>query len=357
MGINKILNLLQQKQLDAIIIANGYNIRYLSGFTGATGYLFISEETQVLLTDGRYTTQAREECRGVEVELAPNVSSYGTLLNDLLSRESCRNAGYEDQIMTCASFQLLRQACASVQEWIPLSGEVDRLRMIKTTEELDKIGAAQKIADQGFAHMLDILKPGMTELEAANELEYFLKKQGASGLSFETIMASGLHSAMPHAVPGQKKLASGDFVTMDFGCIYEGYCSDMTRTVVLGKANDRQKEIYDVVLAAQEAALDYLKAGVTGAQADAVARDMIAKAGYGEYFGHSLGHGVGLYIHEEPRLSVADKTQLEADMVVTVEPGIYIPDFGGVRIEDMIAVKENGIHNFASSTKELLEIC
>ena len=200
------------------------------------------------------------------------------------------------------------------------------------------------------------MKPGMTELEAAAELEYLMKQEGAEDLSFNTIVASGLNSSMPHAIPGTKQFEKGDFITFDFGCKYKGYCSDMTRTVVLGKASDKQKEIYNVVLKAQLAGLDALKAGKSGASVDKVARDIIADAGYGEYFGHGLGHSVGLFIHENPRLSPSDDTILKENMIETVEPGIYVPGLGGVRIEDMVVVTKEGHINLAHSPKELIEL-
>ena len=227
---------------------------------------------------------------------------------------------------------------------------------IKTEEELTYLARAEEIGDKAFEKLLKVVKPGMTELEVAAELEYLMKKEGAEDLSFNTIIASGLNSSMPHAIPGYKKLEVGDFVTCDFGCKYKGYCSDMTRTFVLGKASEKQKEIYNVVLKAQLAGLAAVKAGVSGSSVDKVSRDIIAEAGYGEYFGHGLGHSVGLFIHESPRLSPSDDTILQAGMIETVEPGIYVPGFGGVRIEDMVVVTEDGCRNLAHSPKELIEV-
>ena len=210
--------------------------------------------------------------------------------------------------------------------------------------------------DEAFSYILNELKPGVTELQIAAKLEYFMRSHGAEGTSFDTIVASGYHSAMPHAVPTEKPLENGDFVTMDFGCRYQGYCSDMTRTVVIGKADPRQKEIYQIVLEAQQAALEGLRPGMTGTEGDRLARDVIEKAGYGEYFGHGLGHSVGLEIHEKPALSTRDETVLLPGMIETVEPGIYIPGFGGVRIEDMVVLTETGIRNLTTSPKELIEL-
>ena len=230
------------------------------------------------------------------------------------------------------------------------------MRAVKEPWELERIRRAEAIGDAAFARVLPLLKPGLTELEVAAELEYQMKLLGAEGLSFDTIVASGLNSSMPHAVPGEKKLEAGDFVTMDFGCRYQGYCSDMTRTVVLGKAGQRQKEIYETVRKAQEAALLVIRAGIRGKEADRAAREVIGEAGYGAFFGHSLGHSLGLFIHEQPSLSPSSEKILLPGMVETVEPGIYVPGFGGVRIEDLVLVTETGCENLTSSPKEMIEL-
>ena len=237
-----------------------------------------------------------------------------------------------------------------------LGEEVNLLRCIKTEEELEKVAKAEAIGDQAFQKILGDIKPGVTELTIAAKLDYYMRELGAEGNSFDTIVASGLHSAMPHAVPTAKKLEKGDFITMDFGCRYDGYCSDMTRTVVLGEASSKQKEIYGIVLKAQMAALEQICAGKTVSEVDQVARGLIAEAGYGEYFGHGLGHSVGLFIHEEPRLSPKCHSVLQKNMTMTVEPGIYIPEFGGVRIEDLVVITEKGCRNLAHSPKELIEL-
>ena len=290
-----------------------------------------------------------EECRG---------HNRQTILKECMEKENVSgdfHMGYEDQSMLCCDFDKLRKELP-VQTWTPLGSRIDDLRQVKTKEELEYLAKAEEIGDKAFAEFLKIVKPGMTELEAAAELEYLMKKEGAEDLSFNTIIASGLNSSMPHAIPGYKKLEEGDFVTCDFGCKYKGYCSDMTRTFVLGKASDKQKEIYNVVLKAQLAGLAAVKAGVSGASVDKVARDIITEAGYGDCFGHGLGHSVGLFIHESPRLSPSDDTILKANMIETVEPGIYVPGFGGVRIEDMVVVTEDGCRNLAHSPKELIEV-
>ncbi len=351
------MKLLDEKKIDALLITDPYNMRHLSGFRGGEGALYISRTQQVLITDSRYTEQASKESSFTVVE-ENSGHKRAQILRECMEKEGKEHGfsmGYEDESMLCAQFDRLK-AELNVTYWVPMGGSVDELRRIKTEEELEYIARAEDIGDQAFAAVLKILKPGMTELQVAAELEYEMKKAGAEGTSFSTIVASGLNSSMPHAIPGNKKLEEGDFITMDFGCMVNGYCSDMTRTVVLGKASEKQKEIYQVVLKAQLAALDAIRAGVTGKSVDKVARDIIADAGYGDCFGHGLGHSVGLFIHESPRLSPNDDTVLQEGMTETVEPGIYVPGFGGVRIEDTVVVTRDGYRNLASSPKELIEI-
>lgn len=346
-------------QLDALLITDPYNMRYLSGFRGGEGALYISKTRNVLITDSRYTEQAARESE-FEVIEENRDHNRRQILTECIRKEKHKNAsafsmGYEDNYMKCADFAQLAEALP-VTNWEPLKGHIDEFRRIKTPEEIELLAKAEAIGDYAFSRVLEVLKPGMTELEVAAVLEYHMKMAGAEDLSFSTIAASGIHSSMPHAIPDEKKLAQGDFLTMDFGCKYKGYCSDMTRTVVIGRASRKQKDIYSIVLEAQLGALDAIRSGKTGKEIDCVARDIITKAGYGQYFGHGLGHSVGLYIHEDPRLSPTDDTVLQAGMIETVEPGIYIPGFGGVRIEDMVVVTENGCRNLTGSPKELIEL-
>lgn len=349
----RIRAVLVRENIDGILISNESNMRYLSGFSGGTGYLFITKNEAVLFTDSRYTIQAKEESELFLVEELK--TTYVEHIKEWVEKCNVAILGFEGD-RVCVSEYLKWKKEFPVKELIDIGGKIIHLRAVKTEEELEKLEKAEQIGDQAFSKILEIIKPGMTELEVAANLEYWMKKYGAEGLSFDTIAASGINSAKPHAVPGRKVIQSGEFLTMDFGCVYDGYCSDMTRTVVVGRATPKQKEVYQVVLEAQLAALDYLTAGKKGCEVDQVARDIITRAGYGENFGHGLGHGVGLYIHEEPRLSKKDETILQENMIVTVEPGIYIESFGGVRIEDMVVVKKNGYKNLASSTKELIEI-
>lgn len=356
MKVNEIQALMRDKKLDALLVTDRYNMRYLSGCTADTGCLYISENRWVFLTDSRYTTQAKAECgeRFQVLEVTADCG-YAGHLRELTGIDQVGTIGYEDQVMTCAEAAHYQQETADLT-WIPTGDMLNRLRYVKSEEEILLIEQAERIGDKAFDHILGVIRPGMTELEVAAEIEYVMKRQGAERLSFDTIAASGIHSAMPHAVPTDKKLENGDFLTMDFGCVYHGYCSDMTRTVVIGKATEKQKEIYHIVLEAQMAALDTVHAGMRGSKVDGIAREIIAQAGYGECFGHGLGHSLGLYIHENPRLSMMDDTILEEHMVETVEPGIYVPGFGGVRIEDVVVVERNGCRNLTHSPKELIEI-
>ncbi len=359
MRVQAARKLLEEKGLDAAFIASPANIRYLSGFAGTDSYLYLSGKKQVILTDSRYTLQAEEEGKDCEVRTIKGERVYGVLLKELLEEDKVKRLGFEDGVMTWQFVKKLQEAAGDKwgeERWVPLGEELSLLRAVKDEGEIEKLARAEQIGDEAFSYILTQIKPGITELEIAAKLEYYMKSHGAQEKGFDTIAASGLHSAMPHAVPSEKVLEKGDFLTLDFGCKYQGYCSDMTRTVVIGKANEKQKEIYKIVLEAQEAALAGLRAGMTGAEGDALARKVIEEAGCGDYFGHGLGHSVGLEIHEKPALSPKDQTILRPGIIETVEPGIYIPGLGGVRIEDMTVITENGIKNLTSSPKELIEL-
>jgi len=350
----KVQELLQKFSIGAVLISNGNNMRYISGFAGETGYLYISEKRHIVITDFRYTIQAELEADGYEVITIGN-GGYEEVINDVLLTDGVARLGFEAEDMLYASYLKLKEGL-KVKELLPIGNEITALRRIKTLKELELIRKAEAIGDQVFTEILSFIKEGMTELEIAARIEYLLKLNGGQSLSFPAIVASGVNSSMPHAVPSQKKLEKGDFLTMDFGCVYEGYCSDMTRTIVIGKASEKQKEIYNTVLVAQTMALDFLKAGYQGKEVDKVARDVIYKAGFEGCFGHGLGHSVGLNIHESPRLSMLEEDIILAGMTETVEPGIYIKGFGGVRIEDLVVVTETGCENYTHSEKKLIEL-
>lgn len=345
--------ILEQKQVEAVFVTDPFNMRRLSGFSGGEGMLFISRDQKILITDSRYTEAAANET-SFEILEESGKHRRMDILSECLQKEQIKRVGFEDKHLIYADFVKFKESLTPVEAWIPLGSALERIRQIKAAEEILALRAAEAIGDRAFQNFLNIVKVGMTELEAAAALEYQMKILGAEGLSFETIMASGKHSSMPHAVPTDKKIETGDFLTLDFGCRYHGYCSDMTRTVIFGQPTEEQAKVYDAVLKAQLTGLSVLKPGITGAKADKAARDVISEAGYGDYFGHALGHSVGLFIHEEPRLSPACETVLEPGMIETVEPGIYLPGKFGVRIEDMVLITEDGYENLASSPKELI---
>lgn len=351
--LKKIREILEIKKLDAVLISNKYNIRYISGFSGGTGYLYISRKKNLILTDFRYTIQAQGESDGFDVlEIK---ESYSKEIAKLAKEDSLKQIGLEGNNIFFEDYIKLRDELKGIK-LTSIGDSLSEIRSIKTVEELEYIKKAESIGDIAFQKILNWMKPGMTELEVAAYIEYIMKSNGAEALSFDTIVASGIHSSMPHAVPTHKRLEQGDFVTMDFGCVYKGYCSDMTRTIVIGKASEKQKEIYEIVLEAQLRVLDFIKAGYQGKEIDKVARDFIYQAGYEGCFGHGLGHSVGLFIHEEPSLSIREERIIQENVVETIEPGIYIKGFGGVRIEDLVVVTKNGCENYTNSTKDLIEI-
>lgn len=340
-------NILKQKSLEAIIITSPENLYYFSGFTGGEGLLVFTPEKKYIIVDGRYTIQAKEQAKDFEV------IEYKILPYKIIADMGFDKIGFEDKTISYNSFKMMSRAMPAVTT-IGVSDELNEYRKVKSQEECKNIRRAQQIGDMAFEHILPFIKPGISEREIALELEYFMKKQGASALSFDTIVAVGERSALPHANLTDTKVEEGKVVLMDYGCVYSEYCSDMTRTVAVGHADDKTKNIYDTVLSAQLEAIGTIKAGVNNKDVDKVARDIITNAGYGENFTHSLGHGVGLEIHEQPNLSPRSVDILKSGNIVTVEPGIYIEGFCGVRIEDLVMVTEDGCENFTHSSKDLI---
>ncbi|MGX6994041.1 peptidase M24 family protein [Vagococcus penaei] len=342
---------MKKNSLEAFIITNPYNLRYLTGFTGTTGMALITLEEAYFITDFRYTEQAATQCEGYTIE--KNVGPILDKVSELVDISGVANVAFEETNVTFKQFVELETLME--QDLIPISGMIEELREVKDADEIAIIKDACHIADQAFEHILTYIKPGLTEIQVANELDFFMRSKGASGVSFETIVASGLRSAMPHGVASDKIIEQGDFITIDFGCYYNGYVSDMTRTISLGEPRNSQlKDIYQIVLGAQEKVLEVAQAGMTGIELDAVARDYISEHGYGEAFGHSTGHGIGLEIHEGPNVSkVAEKAFVPGN-VITNEPGIYLPGIGGVRIEDDMLVTKNGVERLTHSPKELI---
>lgn len=337
------------KDNEAILISSYPNIFYYSGFTSEDAYLLISHDKQLLITDSRYTIQAKEQA--VDFEVVDIKNGW----ENIFKMADSEYLGYEENHLTVREFRAMQKK-SGLKEMVEMQKLINAPRRVKDENELRIISDAERIGDEAFSYVLDRIKAGRTEREIALDIEFFMKKQGATALSFDTISASGLRSAMPHGVATDKELENGDFLTLDFGCVYNGYCSDMTRTVVIGKANDKQKEIYSIVLNAQMSAINALVAGKKCSEVDAVARNIIKDANYGENFGHGLGHSVGIEIHENPSLSPNCHDIIEEGNVITVEPGIYVEGFGGVRIEDLVAVTKDGVKNLTSSPKELIEL-
>jgi Xaa-Pro aminopeptidase len=342
-----------QGELDAFVITNGYNRRYVSGFTGSSGCCLLTAQAAELITDFRYIEQATKQAQGFEI-----VRHEGDMLKTAVERarqHGSKRLGFEKNHLTYALFQRLQELAQEI-ELVPVAGIVEDARLVKTPEEVQIIKEAAEIADKAFAHILTYIKPGMTELQVANELEFYMRSLGAASSSFDIIVASGARSALPHGVASDKVIEAGDMVTLDFGAYYKGYCSDITRTIAVGEPGEKMREIYDIVLRAQLNGVTKLKSGMTGKEADALTRDIITDAGYGPYFGHSTGHGIGLEVHEGPGLSIRGEQVLVPGMVVTVEPGIYLEGVGGVRIEDDVLITENGCEILTKSPKELLVI-
>lgn len=350
--ITKLRKLLEENKLDAILITNPINRRYISGFTGTAGVAIVSQEATRFITDFRYVEQATEQAK--HFTIVEHKSSIESEINKQLNELNIQHLGFEKDDVTYAGFQ--RYEKSFEVNLVPVGGLIENIRLIKTPTELRIIKKAGEIADAAYEHIQGYIKPGVKEIEIANELEFFMRKQGATSSSFDMIVASGYRSALPHGVASEKEIQSGELVTMDYGALYNGYCSDITRTVAVGEVSDQLKTIYDTVLEAQLRGVKGTKPGMTGKEADALTRDYITEKGFGEYFGHSTGHGLGLEVHEEPRLSHLSESVLEPGMVVTVEPGIYIPNVGGCRIEDDIVITETGNERLTNASKKLIQL-
>lgn len=336
--------------LTALLVTTPANIRYLSGFTSADGALLITAEQEWLLTDFRYLLQAAQEAPAWSVARVEHalIATARRKLEEL----GQAHVGFEPDALTWTQYQQLGGGDANVSYLlIPAVRLVEQLRLVKSVDEVAAIRQAVALTDAAYAHLLTLAQPGRTEQELALAAEWFMRMHGADGVAFEIIVAAGVHSALPHAVPSARPLARGDLVIVDMGARCAGYCADMTRTFAIGDASARQREIYQVCLRAQLAGEAGLHAGMSGHAADALVREVIVDAGFGEYFGHGTGHGVGLEIHESPRLNRVAEEILPAGAAVTVEPGIYLPEIGGVRIEDLVIVTETGITILTAAPK------
>lgn len=345
---------LDEYGLDAVMLTEEYNRFYAAGFpsSGTDGLALVTKNANYYFTDSRYTVAALQSVKNAQIEITGRGRGYAELVNGVIEKEGLHTVGFDQDYMTVADYErysaklgcALRGASALLRE----------LRTVKDEQELERMVAAQRVAEKALEEILGFIRPGVTERQAAARLQYLMLSMGAEKMSFDPIVVSGIKTTMPHGVPGDKVIEPGDFVTMDFGCVKDGYCSDMTRTVAVGYADAEMRRVYDTVLSAQRAGIAATRAGVTGRDVDAAARQVIEDAGYGEYFGHSYGHGLGIEIHEAPNASPSNDTPLPAGAVTSAEPGIYIPGKFGVRIEDVVIIREGGCEDITLAPKELL---
>lgn len=351
---NQIAQALESQNLDALLLTQEANRFYASGFhsSGTDGVAIVTKAKNYYFTDSRYTEAAARHVQNARIDEAKPGRGYVTLINEALGEQDAKRVGFEDAYMTVADYELYRKSLRC--ELVPAAKLLMELRTVKDAGEQEAMIAAQRIAEQALENILKEIRPGVTEKEIAARLQYLMLHFGAENMSFDPIVVSGPNGSLPHGVPSEKTIQGGEFVTMDFGCIYRGYCSDMTRTVAVGSVTDEMRGVYETVLAAQKAGIAAAAAGVTGRDVDGAARRVIEDAGYGDYFGHSFGHGVGVEIHEFPNASPRNETPLPAGAVISAEPGIYLPGRLGVRIEDVIILKDGGCTDITLAPKDLM---
>ncbi|HXE44029.1 MAG TPA: Xaa-Pro peptidase family protein [Conexibacter sp.] len=351
---DRLVALLDEREVDALLVTNLVNVRYLTGYTGSNGVALVGvNDLRTFVTDFRYVTQAEQQVHGFERRIGEQ-----DLLDEAIAALPAGDIrlGIEDQHMSVRTYERLREALPASVELVSAGGGIERLRMVKDADEVASIRAAAELADAAMTRTLQDGLAGRSERDVALALEQEMRRLGAEHASFDTIVAHGAHGALPHAVPRDIAIAPGSLVTIDWGAQLDGYCSDCTRTYAAGAPGEHAREIYELVLRAQQAGLDAVRAGVSGRDADAAARAVIDAAGHAERFGHGLGHGVGLEIHEAPRLSRASDATLAAGNVVTVEPGVYIPGELGVRIEDLVLVTADGYERLNGLSKDLTQV-
>lgn len=351
--LTKLRALMADNHTEALLVTSDVNRKYMSGFTGSSGMLLITANKALLYSDFRYRTQAPAQAASFEF-----IEHKADVLDSILETAAQLNItklAFEAHDLSYESYMAYVDKLQGI-ELIPAGKWIEKLRIVKDDAEIRIIREAALLADNTFNHIVGFIQPGMRELDIALEMEFFMRRHGATSTSFETIVASGERSALPHGVASERVVQSGEFVKLDFGAYYQGYCSDITRTVMLGKPTDQHRTIYNIVLEAQLATLEGIRPGMTGREADAIARNIITKHGYGDLFGHGTGHGIGMEIHESPRLSLTGDIVLEPGMVVTVEPGIYIAGFGGVRIEDDVVITSSGVDILTQAPKDFIVI-
>lgn len=350
--IEKIKQILDELSLDAFYITHIPNIRYITGFSGSSAFVIITKNNNYFLTDFRYKEQSAEQVKGFEIVVNYQASEE---IKKIFAAEGFKRVGFESTHMTVNGLSALNKANPGV-EFVPVAERIEKLTMIKAPEEVELIKKAIEVTDKTFSKLLEIIKPGMKEKDVSAEISYWHKKFGADKDAFDPIVASGWRGCLPHGVASSKIIESGEMVTLDFGCIYNGFCSDLTRTISVGEPSEEMKKIYNIVYDAQQKAINSAKAGMTTKNLDSIARDYIAENGYGDKFGHGLGHGLGIEVHEMPGVSQRTDISLPAGVVVTIEPGIYVEKLGGVRIEDDILITDGGCEVLNKSPKELIVI-
>ena len=343
---------LENHGLDALLVLSEPNRLYVTGFQASDGAALVTKAGSWFFTDSRYIEAAQRTVTGAQVLENTAQRPVVDLVNEALEQSGARRVGYEEDRTTVAAYRRLKEKLRG--ELAPAGEVLAKLRAVKDGGEIETMTAAQRIAEAAFAEVLNFIRPGRTEQEIAAFLQYQMLLRGAERMSFDPIVVSGPNTSMPHGVPTEKTVAAGDFITMDFGCVYRGYCSDMTRTVAVGHVTEEMEKVYQIVLQAQAAGIAAARAGVPGSAIDAAGRKVIADAGYGPYFGHSFGHSVGVEIHESPNAAPSNHQPMPAGAVVSAEPGIYLPGRFGVRIEDVIVLTEDGCRDITLAPKELL---
>ena len=351
-NIEKYQKLIAKGEVDALLLTSKHNRQYAAEYCIAEGVAVICKTQSYYFTDFRYIESAQKNLPGFAVKMVDTEHPYTKLINEAISDNTVKTIGFEDDTLTVEEYTLYNTKLNAVLH--PYAAEINAPRASKEPWEIEYMKKAQEITDRTFDDLLNVIHPGMTEKELCAELIYRLYKYGSEGPSFDPITVSGPNTSLPHGVPSERVLQYGDFVTMDFGCLYHGYCSDMTRTVCVGKPTEEMERVYETVLKAQLAGIAAARAGVTGAEIDGAAREVIRQAGYGDYFGHSFGHSVGVEIHESPNASPGNHEPMPAGAVVSAEPGIYLPGRFGVRIEDVIVLEEGGCRDITKADKALL---
>ncbi len=349
--IEKLQNILETDE--AVLIFSNSNRFYLTGFTSSAGVIAVTRQKAVLLIDFRYYEKAKRVVKSVEVELCTNIYKQ---IYEVLTEQKTKKVFLETEEVDLSLFAKLKDALQGIEILTDnkVQSFLESVRAVKSKQEIELVKSAQELTDNAFSYILERISLGRTEIDIALDLEFFIRKNGAQGVAFDFIVVSGKNSSLPHGVPSDKTLEKGDFITMDFGAKFGGYCSDMTRTVALGEVSEKQKSVYNIVLKSQLSALQGIKAGAVCKDIDALARGFINENGFENCFGHGLGHGVGIDIHETPSFNTRDTTVLKSGMLLTVEPGIYLENEFGVRIEDMVAITDNGYENLTKSSKELI---